>query len=139
MLARSMFIEEQQLQSIQIPTFQIKHIIDLEDNKQPDDENTLELKYPIKSSQLPEQIIPKTNKDFSIGCQVIVNTGRSVCEKKGIIRFIGEFSVGKGIWYGIELEEPIGKNNGSHDGHIYFQCLDKYGIFVRDDKIRLAH
>jgi len=135
MLARSIFIEEQQLQYIQTPTFQIKHIIDLDDNKQLDDENTLELKYPIKSSQ----IIPKNNEEFTIGCRVIVNTGRSICNKKGIIRFIGEFSIGKGLWYGIELDEPVGKNNGSHDGHIYFECSNNYGIFVRHDKIKLVN
>jgi hypothetical protein len=135
MLERSIFIEEQQLQYIQTPTFQIKHIIDLDDNKQLDDENTLELKYPIK----PSQIISKNNEEFAIGCRVIVNTGRSICDKKGIIRFIGEFSIGKGIWYGIELDEPVGKNNGSHDGHIYFECPNNYGIFVRYDKIKLVN
>ena len=29
----------------------------------------------------------------------------------------------------------IGKNNGTVDGHEYFQCRDKYGLFVKPDRI----
>lgn len=99
------------------------------------------------------QIIQNKNKDYSIGCRVIVNTGHSIFDQPGIIRFIGEMCIKEGIWYGIELDEPIGKtnfdqtkklviilgkNNGSIGEHTYFQCPDKHGVFVRRDKIRLA-
>jgi len=35
-------------------------------------------------------------------------------EKRGSIRFVGEtsFGEGKGDWIGIELDEPVGKNDG---------------------------
>jgi hypothetical protein len=138
MLSRLLFKEEH-IQSIQRSTFQIKHTIDLEDNKQQYDENTLESKYSItSSSQSSKQINQNNNnEDFSIGCRVIVNTGHSIVNKTGIIRFIGEASFGEGgIWYGIELDEAIGKHNGSLNGHIYFECPDKHGIFARREKLQ---
>jgi len=109
MLSRALFIEEEQVQPIQTSFFQVKQTVDLEDNKQQDDENTLELKYPIKPSQPSKQIVDNNNEDYSIGCRVLVNTGHSILNKRGIIRFIGEISNKKDIWYGIELEEEVGK------------------------------
>ncbi|CAF3940139.1 unnamed protein product [Rotaria sordida] len=145
MISRSLFIEEEQLQPIQTSTFQIKHIIDLDDNRPQENENTLEQKYNILSSQSietsPNPIINNNNniEDYTIGSRVIVNTGHSIYNKSGTIRFIGEMSIKTGIWYGIELDEQVGKNNGSLDGHIYFKCQDKHGIFVRRDKIQLIN
>ncbi|CAF1316845.1 unnamed protein product [Rotaria sordida] len=146
MISRSLFIEEEQLQPIQISTFQVKHIIDLDDNRPQENENTLEQKYNILSRQSIETssnpIINNNNnniEDYTIGSRVIVNTGHYIYNKSGTIRFIGEMSIKTGIWYGIELDEPVGKNNGSLDGHIYFKCQDKHGIFVRRDKIQLIN
>ena len=33
-----------------------------------------------------------------------------------------------GLWAGIELDEPAGKNNGSVDGILYFNCPPNYGL-----------
>ena len=33
----------------------------------------------------------------------------------------------------------LGKNNGSLDGHPYFHCPDRHGIFVRRDKLERVH
>ncbi|CAF4231839.1 unnamed protein product [Rotaria sp. Silwood2] len=145
MISRSLFIEEEQLQPIQTSTFQIKHTIDLDDNKQQENENTLEQKYDILLSQsiesLSKPIINNNNinEDYTIGSRVTVNTGHYIFNKPGTIRFIGEISIKTGIWYGIELDEPVGKNNGSLDGQIYFECPDKRGIFVRRDKLQLIN
>ncbi|KAH3664321.1 hypothetical protein WICMUC_005849 [Wickerhamomyces mucosus] len=48
-----------------------------------------------------------------------------------IVRFIGETQFAPGDWVGLELNIPMGKNNGSINGIQYFQCLDNYGIFTR--------
>ncbi len=104
LLSRMSFLEG--VQPVQTPTFRITRTIDLEVDQEENNESTLELKYLLS----PEQIIENKPKDYSIGCRVIVNTGQSVVNQPGIIRFIGEISVKEGIWYGIELNEPIGKS-----------------------------
>lgn len=35
-----------------------------------------------------------------------------------------------GIWYGIELDRFVGKNDGFVNGYRYFICKVKYGVFV---------
>lgn len=34
-----------------------------------------------------------------------------------------------GLWAGIELDEPVGKNNGSVGGVQYFVCQQSYGRY----------
>ncbi|PIO68440.1 CAP-Gly domain protein [Teladorsagia circumcincta] len=45
---------------------------------------------------------------FDIDDRVVVSGG-----KQGIVRFLGETEFAQGIWAGIELEQPLGKNDGS--------------------------
>mmetsp|Transcript_73609 Transcript_73609/g.117350 ORF Transcript_73609/g.117350 Transcript_73609/m.117350 type:complete len:249 (-) Transcript_73609:660-1406(-) len=58
---------------------------------------------------------------------------------RGKVAFIGSTQFdGKGVWIGVQLDEPYGDNNGSVKGQTYFQCGDKYGIFVRPDNIAVG-
>ncbi|POV94610.1 hypothetical protein PSHT_16109 [Puccinia striiformis] len=51
-------------------------------------------------------------------------------------------------WIGVELDEPVkqhttklfprGKNNGSVDGHPYFECPPNRGIFIQPDRVTLG-
>jgi len=50
---------------------------------------------------------------------------------KGTIAFFGETEFADGLWVGIELDEAIGKNNGTVQGHTYFVCADNHGLFMR--------
>jgi dynactin complex subunit len=40
-----------------------------------------------------------------------------------------------GVWVGVELDAPTGKNDGTVQGIQYFQSRPKHGIFVRADKL----
>ena len=48
---------------------------------------------------------------FALGDRVLVGGA-----KEGYLRFLGPTEFAKGIWAGIELEEPMGKNNGAVSG-----------------------
>uniref|UniRef100_A0A158P6T7 CAP-Gly domain-containing protein n=1 Tax=Angiostrongylus cantonensis TaxID=6313 RepID=A0A158P6T7_ANGCA len=80
---------------------------------------------------------------FDIGDRVVVSGG-----KHGSVRFIGETEFAQGIWAGIELEQPLGKNDGSIQkkvshkfdiqGKRYFTCKPPYGVFVLASKVTKA-
>ncbi|XP_057290662.1 CAP-Gly domain-containing linker protein 4-like isoform X2 [Hydractinia symbiolongicarpus] len=53
-----------------------------------------------------------------------------VAGKVGMLRFCGSTEFASGQWAGIELNEPVGKNDGSIAGVKYFDCKPKYGIFA---------
>ncbi|KAJ6640612.1 Kinesin-like protein KIF13A [Pseudolycoriella hygida] len=53
----------------------------------------------------------------------------------GIISFIGSTHFQGGVWVGVELDTPTGKNDGTVQGIQYFVCKPKHGIFVRADKL----
>ena len=67
----------------------------------------------------------------------VVGTPVEVPAGRGIVRFAGQTSFAVGKWYGIELEEPKGKNDGSVHGVVYFSCRMNYGMFVRGTQIKI--
>ena len=36
---------------------------------------------------------------------------------------------------GVELDDPVGRNNGSVGGEQYFTCADKHGVLVVPNKV----
>lgn len=72
-------------------------------------------------------------------CREGYKVGDSVLVKNlfpGRLEFIGEtcFSRGK-MWFGVALDGPNGKNNGTVNGTRYFQCDSSHGIFVQHKSI----
>ncbi|KAF9933302.1 CAP-GLY domain-containing linker protein 1 [Linnemannia zychae] len=53
----------------------------------------------------------------------------------GYLRFVGPTQFKTGIWAGIELDTPTGKNDGTVAGVTYFNCRENCGIFVLAAKI----
>jgi hypothetical protein len=51
------------------------------------------------------------------------------------VRFVGPTQFAPGVWIGVELDTPAGKNNGSVQGVPYFFCRPKYGLFLREENI----
>jgi dynactin 1 len=70
--------------------------------------------------------------DIPIGAIVEISLGR------GVVRFCGATSFSPGKWVGIELSEPVGKNDGSVRGVTYFSCQMNYGVFVKASQVRIV-
>lgn len=73
-----------------------------------------------------DAVQPATTDEFKLGDSVWVSG-----VKKGSIVFIGETQFAPGVWAGIVLDEPIGKNDGTVSGVRYFACQPLHGIFAR--------
>ena len=56
--------------------------------------------------------------------------------RRGTISYIGLVPEipGIGVWIGVTLDEPTGKNDGSVKGKRYFECGSNYGVFVRPER-----
>jgi dynactin 1 len=70
--------------------------------------------------------------DIPIGATVEISLGR------GVVRFCGATNFAPGKWVGIELSEPVGKNDGSVRGVAYFSCPMNYGVFVKASQVRIV-
>ena len=44
-------------------------------------------------------------------------------------RYCGTVEFASGIWVGVELDTPDGKNDGVVKGTLYFKCSPNHGIF----------
>lgn len=62
-------------------------------------------------------------------------TVETTSEQQGIVRYVGPIHVSDGIFVGIELTTPTGKNDGSVRGERYFTCPPGHGLFIRDSSI----
>ena len=64
--------------------------------------------------------------------------------RRGEIKYIGEVSEipgGLGAWVGVELDEPVGKNDGSIGGTRYWgqESELKRGVFVRPERVEVGN
>lgn len=72
------------------------------------------------------QLILGLNKSpLQIGDRVLV-----AGQRKGVVRFVGQTQFSPGVWYGVELDKAVGKNDGAVAGVRYFQCGTNRGVFA---------
>ncbi|EGD73426.1 TK/RTKC protein kinase [Salpingoeca rosetta] len=53
----------------------------------------------------------------------------------GVLRFVGPHHVTSAMRCGVELDEPLGKNDGSIRGHRYFKCKPAHGVLATMHKV----
>jgi hypothetical protein len=73
--------------------------------------------------------------DIQVGMAVMMKDKAPALQ--GIVQFVGQTSFASGIWVGIKLEVPLGKNNGIVQGVKYFLCLPLHGLFVRPQQLMI--
>ncbi|CAN0194929.1 unnamed protein product, partial [Ectocarpus sp. 12 AP-2014] len=56
----------------------------------------------------------------------------------GTVRFCGLTEFATGLWLGLELDSPEGKNDGSNQLKRYFTCPEQHGLFVRPTNVTLV-
>uniref|UniRef100_A0A8C5DT11 CAP-Gly domain-containing protein n=1 Tax=Gouania willdenowi TaxID=441366 RepID=A0A8C5DT11_GOUWI len=69
--------------------------------------------------------------NVEVGDQVLV-----AGQKHGVVRFFGKTDFAPGYWFGVELDNPTGKHDGSVFGVRYFSCLPKYGVFAPPSRVQ---
>ncbi|MGH0138192.1 UNVERIFIED_CONTAM: hypothetical protein FKN15_066743 [Acipenser sinensis] len=79
------------------------------------------------NSEEASECVPNWLKE---GEYVTVGTNKS-----GTVRYVGHTDFADGIWVGVELDVPAGKNDGSVGGKQYFRCNAGYGVLVRPDRV----
>ena len=65
-----------------------------------------------------------SSEELKVGDRVVVSG-----TKYGTLKYLGKIHVAEGVWCGIQLDEPLGKNDGSVSGKRYFSCQQRYGLF----------
>lgn len=88
----------------------------------------LRSRTPSGSSSLCE------GSEVRIGERVLV-----VGQRTGVVQFCGKTSFAPGLWLGIELDKPSGKNDGSVGGVRYFSCPPKHGVFAPPSRVQRIH
>lgn len=82
----------------------------------------------IEERKKQEQEEQETKAEsINIGDRCVVTRGP---RRLGTVRYKGTFHLKPGIFIGVEFDEPLGMNDGSVDGHTYFECKPKYGSMV---------
>ncbi len=83
---------------------------------------------------IPPSVRPNTT---DLGKRVIFTSGNDKKLKFGVLRFYGETLFAEGVWCGVELDQPVGKNNGSIQGIRYFTCNNNHGVFIPVQRVEL--
>ncbi|XP_060549753.1 CAP-Gly domain-containing linker protein 3 isoform X1 [Pantherophis guttatus] len=85
----------------------------------------------LRKKSLSVGSLDREGLKIDIGDQVLV-----AGQKQGVIRFYGKTDFAPGYWFGIELDKPTGKHDGSVFGVRYFTCAPKHGVFAPPSRVQ---
>ncbi|XP_035829239.1 uncharacterized protein LOC101864037 isoform X2 [Aplysia californica] len=80
----------------------------------------------------PDNSAPVFGKGLRVGARIKIGG-----VKPGILRYLGTTHLAPGIFCGIELFDPDGCHDGEVNGHRYFSCSPKHGIFAPKERVCL--
>ncbi|XP_048830050.1 CAP-Gly domain-containing linker protein 4-like isoform X2 [Brienomyrus brachyistius] len=66
-----------------------------------------------------------------VGMQVLLCSANEMA----VVRYLGAADFAPGLWLGLELRGPKGKNDGSVEGRRYFSCRPGHGVMVRPSRV----
>lgn len=96
-----------------------------------------------RKSSATSGVRSRTPSASSPGCEATeVRLGDRVLvvgQRTGVVQYYGETSFAPGLWLGIELDKPSGKNDGSVGGVRYFRCPPKHGVFAPPSRVQRIH
>lgn len=87
----------------------------------------------LRRPSATEVVLNENTDNLMVGQEIWVDG-----DKRGRIAFIGNVHFAKGEMAGIHLDAPIGKNNGTIGGILYFQTEPKHGLFSRLHRLAFA-
>ena len=78
---------------------------------------------------------PESVAGIEVGMRCQVMPGK----RRGEVKFVGDIAELKdGPWVGVQLDEPLGINDGKVKGRQVFECPDKFGSFVRGKNVKVG-
>jgi tubulin-folding cofactor B len=91
---------------------------------------------PPSSTTEIEEYNERSVRHALLSCRCQVSPGG----RRGIVRWTGELEGKPGWWVGVELDEPVGQNDGALMGIRYFVCTagEKHGCFVRGSNVQVG-
>lgn len=109
--------------------FDIDQLIEPNQDEEEEDETPLASPREEEPQSTTEDERTEDFQDFTMGDRVQV-TGANGHRQCGTLMFKGRVKFASGIWAGVELESPDGRNDGVDDGERYFTCRPDHGVLV---------
>ncbi|KAK4528342.1 hypothetical protein GAYE_SCF55G6282 [Galdieria yellowstonensis] len=87
----------------------------------------------FREEMLQAKASHSTNIELHVGDRCFVAPNNRVAT----VRYVGKLPVHEAetVFVGVQFDEPVGKNDGSYQGHYYFHCEPGYGSFVPLNRI----